>query len=96
MQSIADKKNEPEPIEPIEKTFNTEESSLTNQTYERFLTQAFQNSENYEIFYQALDGEKITNFEVFRNYVVINLFKDGKEFFKSNYFIIFFLNLSVF
>lgn len=86
MQIIEEEKK----IESAKQTFNREESSLTHQTYEKFLTQAFQKPENYEVFYQALDGEKIINFEVFKNYVVINLLKDGKEFFKSNHFIHFF------
>lgn len=60
-----------------------EENSLLDLPIGKSLVEKFQKPENYEVFYEAMDGEKILKFEVFKNFVAINLLKDGNEFFKS-------------
>ena len=52
--------------------------------------ESFQKTENYEVFYEAVEGEELKNFEVFKHYVIIELISDRKEFFKGfSYFHLF-------
>jgi len=61
------------------------ELNLSNE--ESYLIEAFQKKENYEVFYEAKEGEEIKNFEAFRHYILIELVFEGKESFKGKVFL---------
>ena len=82
---------------PIEKIQKSEKNYLQEKTQsetnisseippKNYLVEAFQNKENYEVFFEVQNGEVLKNFEVFKHYVIIEVISDSKELFKGKTF----------
>ncbi len=70
-------------LSEIKSLSSTERTALSNKTIENHLIENFQNKDNYDIFFEAAEGEELKNFEVFKHYVLIELISERREFFKG-------------